>query len=746
MAPRPLTQRQRLIVLAVTLAGLLVTSLVVEGRLFPPLGSSGLWFYAACLSLLLGDLVLEPWYTRPADALANASAVLLASLTVSRAGLEVSADAFRVGRAACIAYAVAVAALSLVAMLTKRTGGIEQSRLHRYTFVLAGTFGRARVIFGLFFAVAGAAAYARSPADLLALYVAGGLLLWTQPIRLATERFVRIAADHEAVPSALEIRRIAQPRTVFLHGDGGTQASAGHILMRNGQRIGVLVDVSEADEECEAEAALDAGVIVREGERVVLAPDTEPEADLAGAVGKGTSLDHLVVRGSGVRFDELGLAEGSLIEVEVRSQPVLYQVVNAEIESAQPEGLPISKRVRVTARKLGVWNATSGTFDSAEWIPSPGVPAFRTRASRSASVDPSLIGRVPGTDYGASYDPLYGTTHNTAILGILGIGKTTLAIELTWRTLAAGAKVIVIDITNEYAKHFASLFGPEQQQEFEDELNEATAEGRNSRDYQDDKAGNNALFAKVLHERVTEFFEGDQRLLILNPARLVVTRDDGGFPDNTGRAKRIVSLNTAEVTAMIAREILNQVQDEISDELRACLVLEEAHSLAPEWNSTANDGEKQAATATARALMQGRKFGFGSIVVTQRTANVTKSILNQCNTVFALRVYDQTGTEFLGNFIGSDYASLLANLKDRHAIVFGKASSCKSPLLIELNDYDALSDWRARVLDELTAVDPAPSNGDEPSPDSGSKASGESQAASVEDLKPVEPQSPSGGS
>jgi uncharacterized protein len=155
------------------------------------------------------------------------------------------------------------------------------------------------------------------------------------------------------------------------------------------------------------------------------------------------------------------------------------------------------------------------------------------------------------------------------------------------------------------------------------------------------------------------------------------------------------------VTAIISRELLFLVSDEMSDTLKLCLVLEEAHSLAPEWNSAANDGEKQASMATARAIMQGRKFGFGAIVVTQRTANVTKSILNQCNTVFAMRTYDQTGTEFLGNFIGSDYAQLLANLRDRHAIVFGKASSCASPLLVELNDRVALTEWRERIAAEV---------------------------------------------
>nr|MDP9179933.1 hypothetical protein [Gemmatimonadota bacterium] len=74
------------------------------------------------------------------------------------------------------------------------------------------------------------------------------------------------------------------------------------------------------------------------------------------------------------------------------------------------------------------------------------------------------------------------------------------------------------------------------------------------------------------------------------------------------------------------------------------------------------------------------------LVVTQRTANVTKSILNQCNTIFGLRVFDATGMEFLKNYIGDDYAGVLSTLEDRHAVVFGRASSCRDPVLTRLND------------------------------------------------------------
>src|SRR2546421_12494623 len=89
----------------------------------------------------------------------------------------------------------------------------------------------------------------------------------------------------------------------------------------------------------------------------------------------------------------------------------------------------------------------------------------------------------------------------------------------------------------------------------------------------------------------------------------------------------------------------------------------------PEWNAVASEGDKAATNGTAKAILQGRKYGLGCLVVTQRTANVTKTILNQCNTVFALRVFDSTGMEFLRNYVGDDYSSVLSTLENRHAIV-----------------------------------------------------------------------------
>lgn len=150
----------------------------------------------------------------------------------------------------------------------------------------------------------------------------------------------------------------------------------------------------------------------------------------------------------------------------------------------------------------------------------------------------------------------------------------------------------------------------------------------------------------------------------------------------------MVQLTPTEITRIVAEIALEVCSTSITDQARMCVVLEEAHSLIPEWNAVVSDGDKAATNGTAKAILQGRKYGLGCLVVTQRTANVTKTILNQCNTVFALRVFDSTGMEFLRNYVGDDYAGVLSTLEDRHAVVFGRASSCSDPVLVRLNDRE----------------------------------------------------------
>ena len=58
-------------------------------------------------------------------------------------------------------------------------------------------------------------------------------------------------------------------------------------------------------------------------------------------------------------------------------------------------------------------------------------------------------------------------------------------------------------------------------------------------------------------------------------------------------------------------------------------MLEEAHAFLPEWNFTLQKSETNVAYST-RMIMQARKFGLTFMIVSQRTAVVSKSALSQC--------------------------------------------------------------------------------------------------------------------
>lgn len=53
-----------------------------------------------------------------------------------------------------------------------------------------------------------------------------------------------------------------------------------------------------------------------------------------------------------------------------------------------------------------------------------------------------------------------------------------------------------------------------------------------------------------------------------------------------------------------------------------------------------------------------------------------------------MRTIDEKGIEFVKYFAGNAYTDILTSLQDQHALVFGKASSSKVPVVINLNNRE----------------------------------------------------------
>ena len=122
--------------------------------------------------------------------------------------------------------------------------------------------------------------------------------------------------------------------------------------------------------------------------------------------------------------------------------------------------------------------------------------------------------------------------------------------------------------------------------------------------------------------------------------------------------------------------------------VKVALILEEAHTITPETSFLGDMGDfgnnKALVNKMTQVALQGRKYGIGLFVIAQRTANVSKTVLTQCNTVICFQAFDETSFTFLGNYVGKDMVQALPNLKQYHAVVAGKAVKSNMPMIIDL--------------------------------------------------------------
>jgi uncharacterized protein len=654
------------------------------GWLFPPLGVGGLWFYSAAAALVLGEFIVEPFFTRPADALANGSALLLTVVAVSPSGASVNSRWIHFGRIVFLAYAVAVLIFGIAAIWLKDATGVH-ARYGRFAYVASGTLGRARWIFGALYFAAVYAVFSDSAGRVAVMYLAWIVVFSLHPL----ERTLQIDRRRPGrVGGQGQVIALEDPRVVVAGAPPGVFPTLG-TAARVGAVHGRVVDQSTVVERAIVRISLDQPSRVADTDSIAFL--NEVDTAIVGHVSPGTTIDELVVQ-TAPTPTTLALEEAELVQAPLGEHNVLFQVTSASVRP-RSDAIGEGDMLDLRARKLGVWNDEHGGFTPVPWVPDPG-SAVRTFAANPEAFDRDAVGIVPGTVYGVRLDPDLAVTHNTAILGILGSGKTHLAWEVMKRLLLHGVKIVALDITGRYSRAFADLNAEANRLTFENRIEQLIAPTRNDNQVTDNEAGNVRTFSASVRAALRDWYDGECSLLVLNPLNFNVTKMEGR-PTFQGTAVTLSRLTMVEVTRIIAEALLEIAIDadtaspNTEEEARIGIVLEEAHSLVPEWNAATSDAEKWAVNGSARAVLQGRKYGFGCLLVTQRTASVTKSILNQCNTIFALRAYDATGAGFLENYVGAGYAPLLATLKERQAIVFGRASSCSTPIVVRLNDADA---------------------------------------------------------
>lgn len=710
---KSISQPVRFIILIGYIGILLLISKFAVGSFIPPTAEKGLWFYAGLASLLLGYILVNPFYTPPADAFTNGVAAIISLITVNVFSSNNYSIFDRVVWGLIVGYSLLVlltSALAIVFKDSKSENGVKTGKLFS---IVSSKIGNPKWIFSGVYLFALMTFHRNEPREFLSIGIAWAFLMVFQPIENSIDLFSRIRQiiGDKVVPMNKigEIVGYQFPNILLIKHDDSEKVDFGTPMIVHGDDgkfgIGIALDYIGYAEGRWLRAYKLPSIIRPDAIGVnipqvsgaykfdVQNPDEtigkneiwQKRNNFIGVVAPESDVSKLRID---IAKSNQDIQEGRLIEVLSNDIPVLYQVINGLTKEEIIQQKNTRGYIRADAKKIGIWDIDEGRFQVAKWMPQPNSPVFIVD---SAEVDPikDAIGYFPGTDYPVKVDDIDKlVTHNTAILGILGIGKSYLAFELIERMIEKGIKVICLDITNQYANQLSNFYNARQEKRRLEVLKKIGPKGKRIVTQNVEEGGSIQQFRAGFKKAIGRFLD-DRRsdhLVIYNPAEFDVWRQDS--KPFQGKAS-MVSLTPVENAKLITEVTLEILQERGNTEnARCCIVFEEAHSLIPEWNSVINDGDKSATNGIARAILQGRKYGLGCLVITQRTANVTKSVLNQCNTVFALRLFDSTGMDFLRNYIGEDYSGVLSTLEDRNAVFFGRASSCKDPVLIRLNDRD----------------------------------------------------------
>lgn len=161
-----------------------------------------------------------------------------------------------------------------------------------------------------------------------------------------------------------------------------------------------------------------------------------------------------------------------------------------------------------------------------------------------------------------------------------------------------------------------------------------------------------------------------------------------------------LSLLAAEVlenvTALLGRlihEFLQRLSDPVSGVGRGdypvVLVLEEAQNYIQEGRRT--EEEPISKLVFERIAREGRKYGLGLVVASQRPSELSKTVLSQCNSFIVHRLQNPEDLRYFREIVPGIYGQLLDQLPalaPRSALVLGEC--VQAPALVEIREADPL--------------------------------------------------------
>lgn len=220
-----------------------------------------------------------------------------------------------------------------------------------------------------------------------------------------------------------------------------------------------------------------------------------------------------------------------------------------------------------------------------------------------------------------------------------------------------------------------------------------------------DHAGRDiAQFVDTLNLRIRSLLSAGRLASVIQPGDSTSTTLEGWLTDYVGAdqadngplAVIDLSLVPSEVIHVVVSvlgrmvfEALQRHRREKEQELPTTLILEEAHTfvhrdLGGESSPLAG---RECARVFERIAREGRKFGLGLVLASQRPSEVSPTVLSQCNTFLLHRLVNDRDQELVKRLVPDGLGPLLGELPSlptRRAILLGWAAP--APTLVEIGE------------------------------------------------------------
>lgn len=161
--------------------------------------------------------------------------------------------------------------------------------------------------------------------------------------------------------------------------------------------------------------------------------------------------------------------------------------------------------------------------------------------------------------------------------------------------------------------------------------------------------------------------------------------------DISGLPNEVAGPLTALIARLLFQYKLWQTREEREKD-PVLFICEEAHRYVP------NHGEaqyKEAQEAVRRIAKEGRKYGVGLMLISQRPSDVEATVLSQCNSWIILRLTNSNDQEHVAKFLPDSLVGLtkmLPSLTRREAIFVGEAAALPSRVRINKLPPEQLPD------------------------------------------------------